>query len=159
MTDTACDQLARLMHDFGAEWQIWPRLRDRHLDGGRLADTEAARDVTELEVKLKAATPDGRQRSEKGLAIVPDLAGPSAGPSQGGGPVVNDLADDTLVRLRSRDIADLRFHWDEAYDITWDGRFRAVRLDGGGSLEAQTAGELHVHIRDDYAKCPVRRPP
>ena len=89
MTDVACDQLARLMHDFGAEWQIchdcetgiWtavacPTPTARHV--------LAARDVTELEVKLKAATPDGRQRREKGLATVPDLADPSAGPSRPG---------------------------------------------------------------------------
>jgi len=89
MTDTVGDQLARLMHDFGAKWQIqhdretgiWtavacPTPTARHV--------LAARDATELEVKLKAATPGGRQRGVNGLAIVPGLAGPSAGPSQGG---------------------------------------------------------------------------
>ena len=163
MTDTASDQLARLMHDFGAEWQIrhdretgiwtavaYPTPTAQHV--------LAARGPTELEVKLEAAQPGGRLRSDKGLTIAAGLASPSAGPSPAGGTTVNEQADDTLARLRGRDIAELRRHWDEAYYITWDGRFRAVRLDGGGSLEAETAGDVHVHIRDDYTECPVRRP-
>jgi hypothetical protein len=67
-------------------------------------------------------------------------------------------ADEFLARRRGRDIADLRWHWDEAYDITWDGRFRARRLDDGGILEADTAEELGEHIRRDYVERPVPRP-
>ena len=66
--------------------------------------------------------------------------------------------DDVLARLRGRDIADLRWHWDEAYDITWDGRFRARRLDDGRYLEAGTAEELGERIRLDYTERPVLRP-
>jgi hypothetical protein len=67
--------------------------------------------------------------------------------------------DDVVARLRGRDIADLRWHWDEAYDITWDGRFRARRLDDGAILEADTAAELDQRIRRDYVERPVSRPP
>ena len=67
--------------------------------------------------------------------------------------------DDVLARLRGRDIADLRWHWDEAYDITWDGRFRARRLDDGATLDAGTAEELDRCIRRDYVERPVSRPP
>jgi hypothetical protein len=67
-------------------------------------------------------------------------------------------ADEFLARRRGRDIADLRWHWDEAYDITWDGRFLARRLDDGGYLEADTAEELGKRIRLDYTERPVPRP-
>jgi hypothetical protein len=67
--------------------------------------------------------------------------------------------DDVVARLRGRDIADLRWHWDEAYDITWDGRFRARRLDDGATLDADTAEELDQRIRRDYVERPVSRPP
>ena len=71
---------------------------------------------------------------------------------------MNQHADESLARLRGRDIADLRWHWDEAYDITWDGRFLARRLDDGGYLEADTAEELGERIRRDYTERPVLRP-
>jgi hypothetical protein len=71
---------------------------------------------------------------------------------------MNQHEDEFLARLRGRDIADLRWHWDEAYDITWDGCFRARRLDGGGYLEAGTAEELAERIRRDYTERPVPRP-
>ena len=69
------------------------------------------------------------------------------------------VGGETMATARGRDIANLRWHWDKAYAITWGGRFRAVRLDGAGSLEAETAEELQVHIRNDYTRHPVRRPP
>jgi hypothetical protein len=68
---------------------------------------------------------------------------------------MNQHTDEFLARLRGRDIADLRWHWDEAYDITWDGRFRARRHDDGGLLEADTAQELSERIRHDYTERPV----
>ena len=71
---------------------------------------------------------------------------------------MNQHTDDFLARLRGRDIADLRWHWDEAYDITWDWRFRARRLDDGGLLEADTAEELGERNRRDYTERPVPRP-
>jgi hypothetical protein len=67
--------------------------------------------------------------------------------------------DEVVARLRGRDIADLRWHWDEAYDITWDGRFRARRLDDGAPLDADTAEELDRCIRRAYVERPVSRPP
>jgi len=68
---------------------------------------------------------------------------------------VHDRARD---ELRDRELEDMRWHWDEAYQIGWqDGRFRAGRLDGHGSLEAGTAQELRDLIRADYAKRPVPR--
>ena len=60
--------------------------------------------------------------------------------------------------LTAHDIAELRFHWGEAYKITWsDGRFRADRLDGLGHLEAATKAGLRRLIVDDYLKRPVPR--
>jgi len=65
------------------------------------------------------------------------------------------LAGLTPERLRALD--DLRWHWDEAYQISWDGRFRADRLDGQGCLRASTAHGLRELIFADYAACPVPR--
>jgi len=70
---------------------------------------------------------------------------------------MNQHADDQLAGLRDGELEDLRWHWDEAYDITWDGRFHARRLDGGGTLDAGTALELRQRIRDDYRARPVPR--
>ena len=65
------------------------------------------------------------------------------------------LAGLTPERLRALD--DLRWHWDQAYEISWDGRFRADRLDGRGCLHASAAQELRKLIFADYAACPVPR--
>jgi hypothetical protein len=65
--------------------------------------------------------------------------------------------DSHLARIRASDLENLRWHWDEAYEITWDGRFRARRLDDGGAVDADTALELRQQIRDDYIARPVRR--
>jgi hypothetical protein len=60
--------------------------------------------------------------------------------------------------LTAHDIADLRFHWSEAYKITWsDRRFKAERLDGLGSFEAANRAELRRMILDDYLDRPVPR--
>lgn len=50
------------------------------------------------------------------------------------------------------ELADLRWHWDLAYEIdlagdSWTARF----LGGEGSLQAGSADELRVLIRADYA--------
>jgi hypothetical protein len=58
---------------------------------------------------------------------------------------------------RLRALEDLRWHWDEAYEIGWDGRFRAERLDGRGYLEAPAAQELRDLIFAGYTACPVPR--
>jgi len=68
---------------------------------------------------------------------------------------VHDRAPDDV---RDRELEDMRWHWDQAYQIgRQDGRFRAHRLDGRGSLEAGTAQELRDLIRADYAERPVPR--
>ena len=72
---------------------------------------------------------------------------------------MTDGQRDYLSRLRGQELADLRWHWDEAYDITWDGKFRAKRLDDGGELEAGTAAELRELIIRNYSERRVPRPP
>ena len=68
---------------------------------------------------------------------------------------MGDYAEAHHARIRGRELADLRWHWDEAYEISWDGRFRARRLDGTGSpLDAGTAHGLYELIRDDYSEHP-----
>jgi hypothetical protein len=59
--------------------------------------------------------------------------------------------------MRERRLKDLRWHWDEAYEIWCDDRFRARRLDGRGCLEAGTARELGDLMLADYSARPVRR--
>jgi hypothetical protein len=71
---------------------------------------------------------------------------------------MTDGQRDYLSRLRGQELADLRWHWDEAYEITWDGRFRAKRLDDGGELEADTAAELNELIIRNYSERRVPRP-
>ena len=75
------------------------------------------------------------------------------------GEEMTDGQRDYLSRLRGQELADLRWHWDKAYDITWDGKFRAKRLDDGGELEADTAAELNQLIIRNYSKRRVPRPP
>jgi hypothetical protein len=71
----------------------------------------------------------------------------------------SDGWQDYLARQRGRELADLRWHWDEAYEITWDGKFRAKRLDDGGELEAETVAELRELIICNYSERRVPRPP
>ena len=56
-------------------------------------------------------------------------------------------------------LADLRWHWGDAYEITCAGDFRAVRRDNGLVLQAETANELRTLIRSDYIRRPVPRRP
>ena len=59
---------------------------------------------------------------------------------------------------RDRDLADLRYHWGEAYVITLvSGMFRAVRRDDGSAVTASTPGHLIAEIRADYQARPVPR--
>jgi hypothetical protein len=58
-----------------------------------------------------------------------------------------------LTRSEASELADLKFHWDEAYVIDWaDGVYRATRM-GQPSvvLTAESCYELRMQIRDDYA--------
>ena len=68
-----------------------------------------------------------------------------------------DDADDYAVLERGMQLADLRWHWGDAYEITWAGKFRAVRRDNGRALQAESADELRTLIRSDYTRHPVPR--
>jgi hypothetical protein len=71
-------------------------------------------------------------------------------------PAEPDLSADpgcSLTRSEASELADLKFHWDEAYVIDWaDGVYRATRM-GQPSvvLTAESCHELRMQIRDDYA--------
>ncbi|HEV2370726.1 MAG TPA: hypothetical protein VGS19_01040 [Streptosporangiaceae bacterium] len=70
-----------------------------------------------------------------------------------GGPLQEHQA-----RVRGQQIENLRWHWGEAYKITWaEGAFRATRRDTGAEVSAGTAAEVHQLIRDDYSANPVPR--
>lgn len=71
--------------------------------------------------------------------------------------VMGSHLEEHYARTRGSELANLRLGWDEAYEITWDGRFRAQRLDGSGRVDAGTAFELNELLRDDYAEHHVAR--
>ncbi len=54
-------------------------------------------------------------------------------------------------------LADLRWHWGDAYEISWVGAFRAVRRDNDLVLTVASAEELRRLIRSDYTRRPVPR--
>jgi len=54
-------------------------------------------------------------------------------------------------------LADLRWHWGDAYEIKWSGTFSGVRLDNGLAVKAASADELRALIRSDYSRRPVPR--
>jgi hypothetical protein len=61
---------------------------------------------------------------------------------------------------RGHDLADLRWHWDMTYVITWEsGQFCAERNDTGAAVRKSTAAELYAEIRTDYSAMPVARQP
>ncbi len=61
------------------------------------------------------------------------------------------------ARQRKRALNDLRLHWDDAYEITWDGsRFRAVRLDDGYVLADERPGRLRELLIADYSARAIR---
>ena len=68
-----------------------------------------------------------------------------------------DVADDYSPVERGMGLADLRWHWGDAYEITWAGEFRAVRRDNCLVLQAASADELRTLIRSDYTRRPVPR--
>jgi hypothetical protein len=57
------------------------------------------------------------------------------------------------------ELADLRFHWSDAYVIERTGpvTWLAARRDGRGAVHANSAGELRDAIRADYERRPVPR--
>jgi hypothetical protein len=58
---------------------------------------------------------------------------------------------------RRLQLAELRWHWGDAYAIAWTGAFRAVRRDNRSILTAGSAEELRMLIRADYGHRPVPR--
>ena len=59
-----------------------------------------------------------------------------------------------------RELEALRWHWGEAYEISWDDErgWWARRLDGlGGELIAACPDELYAEITADYRFRPVSR--
>jgi hypothetical protein len=75
------------------------------------------------------------------------------GEASGAEPGEIDLQAAGLSRSDASELADLRFHWDEAYTISWaDGVYRAARMSQPSVvLTADTCHELRQQIRDDYA--------
>jgi hypothetical protein len=71
----------------------------------------------------------------------------------GTAPESGDLRAAGLSRSEASELADLKFHWDEAYAISWaDGVYRASRMSQPSVvLTADTCHELRQQIRDDYA--------
>jgi len=63
---------------------------------------------------------------------------------------VADHADDYSGVERGIQLAELRWHWGDAYEITFAVEFRAVRRDNGMALQAELAEELRALIRSDY---------
>ena len=69
-----------------------------------------------------------------------------------------DPLHDYELRVRGHQLTDLRWHWGEAYDISWSGGlFRAARRDDGAAVSAATFNEMHRLLQDDYSTRPVRR--
>lgn len=59
---------------------------------------------------------------------------------------------------RTGELAELRFHWGAAYEIGYGlGQYRAVRRDDRSVVRADSAEQLLVLIREDYAVRPVPR--
>lgn len=68
-----------------------------------------------------------------------------------------DVTDDYSAVDRGMQLADLRWHWGDAYEINWSGAFRGFLRDNGLRLEAASADELRALIRSDYTRRPVPR--
>ncbi len=59
---------------------------------------------------------------------------------------------------REDELAHLRWHWGEAYEISMrNGMFRATRRDDGSAVTAPTAERLAAEIQTDYHARPVPR--
>jgi hypothetical protein len=75
------------------------------------------------------------------------------------GPDRDGEHDAGLSRSEAFALADLKFHWDEAYKIDWsDGVYRASRI-GQPSvvLTSESCHDLRQQIRDDYASWQLSR--
>ena len=68
------------------------------------------------------------------------------------------MSADHDARQRGHDLAQLRYHWGEAYEIGWDsGSFWFRRRDNGAMLQCSTAVALWGEIRRDYSAMPATR--
>jgi hypothetical protein len=68
------------------------------------------------------------------------------------------VSDDYEARQRGHDLAQIRYHWGEAYEVGWqDGSFWFRRRDNGATLQCTTAAALLSEIRLDYSAMPVPR--
>jgi hypothetical protein len=73
---------------------------------------------------------------------------------------VDDEWEVHLARLRERQLADLRWHWGDAYEFGWaDGSFRAARRDTGEVITCRTGEGLFALVMTDYERRPVPREP
>jgi hypothetical protein len=101
----------------------------------------------------------GSGRGEDPAAGAPDrgedpaAGAPDRGEEADAEPADCDLRAAGLSRSEASELADLKFHWDEAYAISWsDGVYRAARMgEPSVVLTADTCHELRQQIRDDYA--------
>ena len=65
---------------------------------------------------------------------------------------------DELAQLRAASLADLDWHWDDAYVISFEyGMFTARRRDNGAVVRSPEASGLYDEIRQDYEARPVPR--
>jgi hypothetical protein len=63
-----------------------------------------------------------------------------------------------MTPVSAADLAQLRYHWGEAYEIGWDcGSFWFRRRDNGAMLQCSAAVALWGEIRRDYSAMPVHR--
>lgn len=84
----------------------------------------------------------------------------TSGTAQGLHLTDNSTYGDQLAALRSRDLDELRWHWGEAYKISWqNNKYPAERLDDGRLIEADGPAELRLLMQYDYATRPVPRQP
>jgi len=68
------------------------------------------------------------------------------------------VSEDDDARQRGHDIAQIRYHWGEVYEIGWeDGSFWFRRRDNGAMIQCATAAALRSEIRADYGAMPVAR--
>lgn len=68
------------------------------------------------------------------------------------------MSSDELTRIRGAKVAELAYHWGDAYAITWEaGQFVARRRDDGSVVRCPEAAGLYDEIRRDYEARPVPR--
>jgi hypothetical protein len=67
-----------------------------------------------------------------------------------------DPVADHEARERGHLLASLRFHWGDAYEITWqDSMFQAARRDGGPPVQSPTHTGIGELIMENFLARPV----